>query len=250
MRNGSVLRYYGVSVLRHLASRLNKIGERMSITKVRLRNTATPQHRNAVKLLVSSGVLFAAVGCHTDMWVQPKTAPLEDSSFYPDKSSARPLVAGTVARGHLEEDTAFYTGRDDSGKLVTSIPIKSLTPDQMKAFILRGQERFNIYCTPCHGQLGDGQGMISKRGLALRRPPANYHTDRLIKMPIGHFYDVMTHGYGVMFSYASRVEPQDRWAIAAYIRVLQHSEHANAGEYAAAQQKSSASAAPMGMETQ
>lgn len=205
---------------------------------------------NAIKMALSLGVLVFAVGCHTDMWVQPKTAPLEDSTFYSDKSSARPLVAGTVARGHLEEDTAFYTGRDDSGKLVTSIPIKSLTKEQMKAFLQRGEERFNIYCTPCHGRLGDGQGMISKRGLALRRPPANYHTDRLRKMPIGHFYDVITHGYGVMFSYASRVEPQDRWAIAAYIRALQLSQHADQSQFAKAESKSQRRGGAMGVETQ
>lgn len=206
--------------------------------------------RSAIKMALSLGVLLVAVGCHTDMWVQPKTAPLEDSTFYSDKSSARPLVAGTVARGHLEEDTAFYTGRDDSGKLVTSIPIKSLTKAQMKAFLLRGEERFNIYCTPCHGRLGDGQGMISKRGLALRRPPANYHTDRLRKMPIGHFYDVITHGYGVMFSYASRVEPQDRWAIAAYIRALQLSQHADQAQFAKAESKGRRIGGAMGVETQ
>jgi len=206
--------------------------------------------RSAIKMALGLAVLVSAAGCHTDMWVQPKTAPLDESSFFADKASARPLVVGTVARGHLEEDTAFYTGRDDSGKLVTKIPIPSLTKDQMKAFILRGQDRFNIYCTPCHGRLGDGEGMISKRGLALRRPPANYHTDRLRKMPVGHFYDVMTNGYGVMFSYASRVEPEDRWAIAAYIRVLQQSQHANQTQFAAAQQKTQRSGASMGMETQ
>ena len=205
----------------------------------------------AAKLLLGLSVLVFAAGCHTDMWVQPKTEPLEDSSFFADKASARPLVPGTVARGHLEEDTAYYTGRDDNGKLVTSIPIKSLTPDQMKAFLLRGQERFKIYCTPCHGQLGDGQGMISKRGLALRRPPADYHTDRLRAMPIGHFYDVITNGYGVMFSYASRVEPEDRWAIAAYIRALQLSEHASQSQFAAAQTKtSSGGSGGFGVETQ
>src|SRR5437868_3365161 len=193
--------------------------------------------RKTLKIGLGIVVLSTAVGCHTDMWVQPKTAPLEESTFFADKSSARPLVPGTVARGHLEEDTPFFTGRDDSGQLVTEIPVKFNSDKEFRAFLLRGQERFNIYCTPCHGRLGDGQGMISKRGLALRRPPANYHTDRLRNMPIGHFYDVMTHGYGVMFSYASRVEPQDRWAIAAYIRVLQQSQHASSAEYAEAQKK-------------
>ena len=160
------------------------------------------------------------------------------------------LVPGTVARGHLEEDTPFFTGRDDNGQLVTEIPVKFNSPKEFKAFLLRGQERFNIYCTPCHGRLGDGQGMISKRGLALRRPPANYHTDRLRNMPIGHFYDVMTKGYGVMFSYASRVEPQDRWAIAAYIRALQLSQHADSAAYAAAQRSARPPASAFGVETQ
>lgn len=195
-------------------------------------------------------VLTTVVGCHTDMWVQPKTAPLEDSSFFADKSSARPLVAGTVARGHLEEDTPFFTGRDDNGQLVTDIPVKFNSAKEFREFLLRGQERFNIYCTPCHGRLGNGQGMISKRGLSLRRPPADYHTDRLRNMPIGHFFDVMTKGYGVMFSYASRVEPQDRWAIAAYIRALQLSEHASSTDYAAAQRSVKPAGGSLGTETQ
>jgi len=195
------------------------------------------QIKPAWKIALGLGILIAAAGCHTDMWVQPKTAPLEDSSFFADKSSARPLVPGTVARGHLEEDTPFFTGRDDNGNLVTTLPMK-LSATQLKALILRGQERFNIYCTPCHGRLGNGQGMIAKRGLALRRPPADFHTDRLRNMPIGHFYEVMTKGYGVMFSYASRVEPEDRWAIAAYIRALQLSQHTTAADYAVAQQTS------------
>jgi mono/diheme cytochrome c family protein len=129
------------------------------------------------------------------------------------------------------DDKAYYTGRQD-GKYVTEIPTKAALADYkkdglrvrtFKEFLMRGQERFTIYCTPCHGQLGDGNGMIAQRGFAIRRQPASYHTDRLRKMPIGHFFDVMTNGYGVMFSYAARVETDDRWAIAAYIRVLQKS---------------------------
>lgn len=159
-------------------------------------------------------------GCHTDLWVQPKIRPQHESEFYPDGSSSRPLVPGTIARDHLREDDAFFTGFKD-GKLLTQIPIK-VTKD----LLMRGQERFHIYCIPCHGQLGDGQGMIAKRGFTLRRPIASYHTDRLRAMPIGHFYDVITNGYGAMYSYASRVEPQDRWAIASYIRALQLAQHA------------------------
>ncbi len=175
-------------------------------------------------LVVLVGIGFVVAGCHTDMWQQPKLAPLDESPFFSDGQSSRPLVAGTVARGHLRTDDAFFAGRAN-GKYVETFPIKVT-----KETILRGQDRYNIYCTPCHGRLGDGNGMIAKRGFALRRPPASYHTDRLRNMPVGHFYDVITNGYGAMFSYASRVEPQDRWAIAAYIRTLQFSQHASAAD--------------------
>lgn len=181
------------------------------------------------KVMALAGIGIFAAGCHTDMWQQPKLAPLDESTFYNDGQSSRPLVAGTIARGHMRLNDAFYTGRVN-GKYVDSFPIK-VTKD----VILRGQDRFNIYCTPCHGRVGDGNGMIGKRGFNLRRPPASYHTDRLRKMPIGHFFDVMTNGYGAMFSYAARVEPADRWAIAAYIRTLQLSQHAAAADVDPAQ---------------
>jgi mono/diheme cytochrome c family protein len=131
--------------------------------------------------------------------------------------ASRPLVANTVARGHLQEDEAFYTGKIGTNLLV-SFPI-SITRD----VLLRGQERFNIYCSPCHGRTGEGNGMIPQRGFP---PPPSYHIDRLRQAPVGHFFDVITHGYGVMYSYETRVEPKDRWAIAAYIRVLQASRNA------------------------
>jgi mono/diheme cytochrome c family protein len=170
-------------------------------------------------LLILGSALFLG-GCHTDMWVQPKELSQTESWYYADKSSARPLVQHTVARGFLREDDRFFTGAEN-GKLVSELPLPVT-----EALLKRGQERFNIYCTPCHGRLGDGKGMVAQRGFSLRRPVATYHTDRLRKMPIGHFYDVITNGYGTMFSYASRIEPQDRWAIASYIRVLQLSQHA------------------------
>jgi mono/diheme cytochrome c family protein len=154
------------------------------------------------------------------MWRQPKQAPLDASSFFADGMGDRPLVPGTIPRDHLREDDVYYTGVKD-GKWVDTIPMP-VTLQLLK----RGQERFDIYCSPCHGRLGDGEGMISHRGMRLVRLPGNYHTERLRNMPVGHFYDVITNGYGAMFSYASRVEPQDRWAIAAYIRVLQLSQHA------------------------
>jgi mono/diheme cytochrome c family protein len=172
------------------------------------------------RCLVLAAIGMSAAGCHTDMWQQPRINPLDESTFHENGQASRPLPEHTVARGHLKEDTAFFTGRVN-GKLVDTIP---MTVD--KNLLLRGQDRFKIYCVPCHGQIGDGQGMIAKRGFTLRRPVGNYHSDRLRKMPVGHFYDVMTNGYGAMFSYASRIEPQDRWAIAAYIRALQFSQFA------------------------
>lgn len=172
------------------------------------------------KVVAAMGVVMFAAGCHTDMWRQPRQEPLDASEFFADGSANRPLVPGTVARDHLRNDNVFYTGAKD-GKWVDEFPMPVT-----KALLLRGQERYQIYCTPCHGQLGDGNGMIAKRGFALRRPPGNYHTDRLRSMPVGHFYDVITNGYGAMYSYASRIEPQDRWAVVAYIRALQLSQHA------------------------
>lgn len=168
-------------------------------------------------------------GCHTDMWQQPKYQnPMQmekgPSKVFSDGMVSRPLVKGTIARDHLREDDAFFTGFEN-GKLVTEFPIPIT-----KETLLRGQERFTIYCVPCHGQLGNGKGMIATRGFELRRPVGNYHTDRLRKMPVGHFYDVITNGYGAMYSYASRIEPQDRWAIVAYVRALQVSQNAKVSE--------------------
>ena len=163
-------------------------------------------------------VALLSVGCRRDMFNQPSQRPLEQSSFFRDnRMASRPLVANTVPRGYLREDEAFYTGQV-GGYLVVSFPIP-ITRDVMQ----RGRERFDIYCAPCHGRLGDGNGMISQRGFP--KPPS-FHMDRLRHAPAGHFFDVITRGYGVMFSYAARVEPQDRWAIAAYIRALQASQDA------------------------
>lgn len=171
-------------------------------------------------MFVAAACLALLTGCHPDMWRQPKAKPLQASDFFPDGMASRPLVAHTIARGQLREDDAYYTGIS-SGKLVDVFPFPMTRAD-----IRRGQERFNIYCSPCHGRLGDGKGMIAQRGLSLVREPASYHTERLRKMPVGHFYDVITNGFGIMYSYAQRVDPDDRWRIAAYIRALQLSQHA------------------------
>ncbi|CCW34055.1 quinol:cytochrome c oxidoreductase monoheme cytochrome subunit [Chthonomonas calidirosea] len=188
------------------------------------------QWRKRGWLPLAAMALWLLAGCHQDMWDQPKADDYSPSEVFPDGATMRPLPAHTVDRTHFWTDEGRYTGYVGThyvgnklvmGRLVTRFPFK-ITYEDLK----RGQELYNIYCSPCHGALGNGMGMIAMRGLALRRPPATYHTDRLRKMPIGHFYDVITNGYGTMFSYASRIEPDDRWRIVAYIRVLQRSQDA------------------------
>jgi len=166
-------------------------------------------------------LLTTLTGCRQDMQDQPKFIPLRPSSFFADGRSERPLVEGTVARGHLEADTAFYTGKVD-GKPIATFPFPVT-----RAVLERGQERFNIYCSPCHDRLGTGNGMIVRRGY---RHPPSYHIDRLRQVPNGYIFDVITNGFGAMPDYAAQVPPQDRWAIVAYIRVLQFSQHAPLAE--------------------
>jgi len=157
------------------------------------------------------------VACRQDMQDEPRYKPLAASDFFSDHRSARPAVEGTVARGHLRIDEARYTGKI-AGEDIDQFPIPIARAD-----IERGQNRFNIYCTPCHGRLGDGNGMVVLRGF---RQATSYYTEKLMKAPVGHFFDVVTNGFGAMPSYASRVEPDDRWRIIAYIRALQLSESA------------------------
>src|SRR5437870_3401854 len=163
-----------------------------------------------LKMVAASlAALLVGTGCRRDMFNQPYEKPLERSEFFQDNHMAsRPLVANTVARGHLEEDEAFYTGKIGTN-LIETFPVP-ITREVLE----RGRERFEIYCAPCHARTGDGTGMIPQRGFP---QPPSYHIDRLRQAPVGHFFDVITHGYGVMYSYANRVEPADRWAIAAYI---------------------------------
>lgn len=166
-------------------------------------------------------VLLAAatVGCRQDMHDQPKYIPLRPSTFFDDGRSARPLPEGTVARGHLNDDTAFYTGKGPDGKPLDTFPFP-VTKD----VILRGQERFNVFCSPCHDRTGAGNGMIVRRGF--RRPPS-YHTDRLRQVPNGYIFDVISNGLGAMPDHAAQIPPRDRWAIVAYIRALQLSQQAS-----------------------
>lgn len=177
--------------------------------------------------------VLACIGCRQDMADQPHIKPLEASDFFDDGLSSRPLVAGTVARGHLQIDSAYYAGQID-GKPIVTFPLPTVAEqlrlsgddEHLMAQVLeRGRERFDIFCAACHDRTGSGQGMVVQRGFPA---PPSYHIQRLRDAPIGHFYDVISHGLGRMPDYASQVPPADRWAIVAYIRALQLSQHADA----------------------
>ena len=162
--------------------------------------------------------LTLLAACRQDMHDQPRYKPLAATDFFGDGRSARPEIDGTVARGQLRIDQARYTGKT-GGEEIDYFPFRITRAD-----LDRGQERFNIFCSPCHSRTGDGNGMVVRRGF---RQAASYHTDRLIHSPVGHFFEVMTNGYGAMPSYASRIDPDDRWRISAYVRVLQFSQNAS-----------------------
>ncbi|MBM4258164.1 MAG: cytochrome c [Deltaproteobacteria bacterium] len=173
-------------------------------------------HKTGLFGLVLSSFLIAT-GCRQDMHDQPRFEPLEANNFFSDGRAARPLVTGVVARGTLQEDAHLFTGRVND-EFVTTFPF-TITQD----VIVRGQERYNIFCSPCHGALGDGEGAIVQRGL---KHPPSYHIDRLREAPVGYYFNVITNGFGAMFDYADRVSVRDRWAIIAYIRALQLSQNA------------------------
>jgi hypothetical protein len=151
---------------------------------------------------------------------QPRYEALEESSFFPDHRSARPLPAGVIPRGFLNADDHFFTGRVN-GELANSFPF-AITASVLE----RGRDRYNIFCTPCHDHVGTGNGMAVRRGFRSR--PPTFHMDRLREAPPGHFYDVITNGFGAMNDYAAQIKPPDRWAIVAYIRALQLSQNAQA----------------------
>jgi len=171
----------------------------------------------ALCALAATGLL---AGCRQDMQDQPKFIPQRGTDFFADGRSARQQMANTVARGQLHEDAYFYTGLVD-GKEGNAMPFPVIG-----TVLARGQERFNVYCAPCHSRVGNGAGMIVQRGY---RPAGNFHTPRLMAAPLGHFFSVMTHGYGAMPDYSAQVAPQDRWAIVAYIKALQLSQDAKPG---------------------
>ncbi len=173
--------------------------------------------------IVLSGLALVTVGCsRQDMHDQPKYKPQRPSEFFADGRDSRPEVDGTIARGELNEDVAYYNGKDNLGKDVDAFPIAV-----NKAVIERGRQRYDIYCAPCHGRLGNGMGMIVQRGF---KQPPSYHIDRLRNAPVGHFYDVVTNGYGAMLNYSQQIQVRDRWAIVAYIRALQYSQNANVND--------------------
>ena len=172
--------------------------------------------RSVSRLAPAAVFLIVAAGCRQDMARQPKQRPLSPASFFEDGRSQRPLVEGTVYRGQLEAE-ALASGKDSD---VFPLPV---TPELLD----RGGERYGIYCSPCHGLQGDGNGMVAVRGF---RHPPSYHIDRLRQAPVGYFYDVITNGFGVMPDYAAQIPPRDRWAIIAYVRALQLSRNAPAAE--------------------
>jgi mono/diheme cytochrome c family protein len=178
-------------------------------------------------LLVVVLAAAALAGCRQDMHDAPRIEAYEANAFFPDGRGSRTPPTGTVARGWLRQDEALYTGRAN-GELVSEFPFPIGAAD-----MARGRERYNIYCSPCHGVLGDGQGMVVQRGL---RRAASYHQDRLRDEKVGYFYDVITNGFGAMQGYAEQVPVRDRWLIVAYVRALQLSQHATMAEVPREQQ--------------
>jgi len=172
-------------------------------------------------MLAITAILLTPVlsGCRQDMHDQPRYEPLEASDFYPDGRSARPLVEGTVPRGHLNDDVLLFTGRDGSD-WSARFPF-AVTRDVMD----RGRERYEIFCTPCHGRLGNGKGMVVQRGFPQAQ---SLHDKRLREERSGYIFDVITNGFGRMRGYAAQIRARDRWAIVAYVRALQLSQAASA----------------------
>lgn len=172
-------------------------------------------------LLAVLAAMAALSACRNGMETQPKFTPLEPSNLFDDGRSARPIPEGTVARGQLDDNPAFYQGVA-GGKALEALPVP-VTRD----LLARGRERYNIYCAPCHDMIGNGLGMIVRRGY---RHPPSFHIDRLRQAAAGHYFDVITNGFGAMPAYSQQIPPGDRWAIVSYIRVLQFSQRAPAAD--------------------
>ena len=205
--------------------------------------TATKRHKSHKSsrtvfcaFCASLWLILICVGCRRDMQDQPKIKPLRGTTFFGDGLSSRQPIEGTIPRGYLREDSEFYTGKKSRAS-GTATPAPQQTagaqqnsfPDDIEEFpiavtkevVLRGRERYDIFCSACHGLTGNGDGMIVRRGF---RRAASFNDDRLRKAPVGHFFDAMTNGWGAMPSYAPQIAVQDRWAIVAYIRALQASQ--------------------------
>jgi hypothetical protein len=186
-------------------------------------------------VLLALAAIFLMAGCRQDMQNQPKFIPLRSNTFFPDQRSARYPVPGTVPRlenatldaEQLDPNSYFLTGKHGA-TFGNELPFP-LTADVMD----RGQQRYNIYCAPCHARVGDGNGMIVQRGF---KHPPSFHQERLRNAPVGYFYDIMSNGLGAMPDYSSQVKPADRWAIAAYIRALQRSQNATLADVPPAEQ--------------
>ena len=167
-------------------------------------------------MMLTSVAIFAIAGCRQQMADQPHQRPLEPSNFFDDGMASRPVEPGTVARAGKEQDGLRFQSKVD-GKLVDTFPF-----EVTMEVLARGQERYEIFCSPCHDRLGTGQGMIVRRGFT---PARSFHDPRLRDAPAGHFFEVMTQGFGQMPSYANQLSEQDRWAVIAYIRALQFSRN-------------------------
>ena len=177
--------------------------------------------RSRARAAVIAAACLVLVGCRQDMHDAPSYDPLQATNFFANGAASRPLVPNTVARGQLRADEHLYTGKIN-GQVANEFPMPVT-----KQVLDRGQERFNVYCSPCHGRTGEGNGMIVQRGF---RQPPSYHEERLRNVPVGYFFDVMTNGFGAMQDYSAQVTVPDRWAIAAYIRVLQLSRSATVND--------------------
>ena len=187
-----------------------------------LRVSSRPSWFKVLVAILALAAITLTSACRIDMHVQPRQNPLSRSDFYTDQRSERPPVEGTIARGQLHDDTYFYTGK------IGNNPGDAFPFPVTQRVLERGQQRYNIFCAPCHSRVGDGKGMIPSRGFS--RMPPSYHIERLQKAPAGYFFDVITNGLGIMQGYSAQVPAQDRWAIIAYIRALQLSQNASSAD--------------------
>ena len=213
----------------------------MSMSKSKVQNPKIKVGRRAVYCLLLTAFCLLAAGCGVrfDMQDQPRYKAYKKSDFFNDNRASRDVPEGTVARGLLKENKALHTGKVDNpdpnvqvetttnaagNTLVSSFPndIDEFPIPVTKELLDRGQDRYNIYCIVCHGPVGSGDGMIVRRGFS---PPPTYHDDRLRNAPVGHFFDVITNGWGKMNGYADKLPAADRWAVVAYIRTLQVSQN-------------------------